>query len=129
MTSYTTRDLQEEFLNVIRTSQETVVEAVKTCVDTIKTVTPRRPAVNVPLAARLPKPQDVVTSAYDFAEKLLSNQRQFAEELVKATTPLLAGNGTPQSSPESTSPETTPESASPTSTRKGTRKEPDPAGE
>jgi hypothetical protein len=128
MTSYTTRDLQEEFLNVIRTSQETVVEAVKTCVDTVKTVTPRVPAVRVPLAARLPKPQDVVTSAYDFAEKLLSNQRQFAEELVKATAPLMASNGTPEGSPESASPETTQESAQ-KSTRKATRKEPDPAAE
>ncbi len=133
MTSYTTRDLQEEFLNVIRTSQETVVEAVKTCVDTVKSVTPRVPAVHVPLADRLPKPQDVVTSAYDFAEKLLSNQRQFAEELVKAAAPLMAGNGngsgSPESTPESTSPETAPESASPKSTRKGTRKEPDAAAE
>ena len=35
-----------------------------------------------------------MTSAYDFAEKLLSGQRHFAEELVKATAPLMAGNGT-----------------------------------
>lgn len=125
MTGYTTKDLQEEFLNVIRASQETVVEAVKTCVDTVKTVTPRMPAVHVPLAARLPKPQDVVTSAYDFAEKLLSNQRQFAEELVKATAPLTAGNG--NGAQESTQ-ESTPESAQ-KSTRKSTRKEPPAAAE
>jgi len=94
MASYSTQDLQEEFLNVIRASQETVVDAVKTLVDTIKTVTPKVPLVQVPLADKLPKPEDVVTSAYDFAEKLLSSQRQFAEELVKATAPLMAGNGT-----------------------------------
>jgi hypothetical protein len=35
-----------------------------------------------------------VTGAYDFAEKLLSSQRQFAEELVKATAPLMAGKAT-----------------------------------
>ena len=35
-----------------------------------------------------------MTSAYDFAEKLLSSQRHFAEDLVKATAPLTAGNGT-----------------------------------
>jgi hypothetical protein len=93
MTRYSTQDLQEEFLNVIRTSQETVVEAVKTCVDTVKTVTPKVPSIQVPLAERLPKPEDVVTIVYDFAEKLLSSQRQFAEELVKATAPLMAGSG------------------------------------
>jgi len=93
MARYPTRDLQEEFLNTIRMSQETIVEAVKTCVDTVKTVTPKVPAARVPLADRLPKPEDVVTSAYDFAEKLLSSQRHFAEELVKATAPLTQGSG------------------------------------
>jgi hypothetical protein len=94
MASYSTQDLQEEFLSIIRTSQETVVDAVKTLVDTVKTVTPKVPSVQVPFAEKLPKPEDVVTSAYDFAEKLLSSQRQFAEELVKATAPLMPGNGT-----------------------------------
>ena len=93
MASYPMQDLQEEFLNAIRKSQETVVEAVKTWVDTVKAVTPKVPSVQVPLAGWLPKPEDVVASAYDFAEKLLSSQRQFAEELLKATTPLMAGNG------------------------------------
>ena len=93
MPSYSTQDLQEEFLNVIRTSQETVVEAVKTWVDTVKAVTPKVPSVRVPLADRLPTPEVIVTTAYDFAEKLLSSQRHFAEELVKATVPLMPGNG------------------------------------
>jgi hypothetical protein len=34
-----------------------------------------------------------MASAYDLAEKLLSGQRQFAEELVKATAPLRPGGG------------------------------------
>jgi hypothetical protein len=93
MASYSTRDLQAEFLDTIRASQETVVEAVKTWVDAVKAVTPKVPFAQVPLAAKLPKPENVVTSAYDFAEKLLSSQRHFAEELVKATAPLMAGNG------------------------------------
>ncbi len=96
MTSYPTQDLQEEFLKAIRMSQEALVEVVKTWVDTVKTVTPKVPATRVPLADRLPKPADVVTSAYDFAKKLLSSQRQFAEELVKATAPLTRGSGTQQ---------------------------------
>ena len=94
MAGYSTQDLQEEFLNVIRASQGTVVDAVKTLVDTVKTVTPKVPSVQIPLAEKLPKPEAVVTGAYDFAEKLLSSQRQFAEELVKATAPLMPGAGT-----------------------------------
>jgi hypothetical protein len=93
MNGYSTQELQEEFLKVIRTGQETAVEAVRTWVDTVKSVTPTVPSVRLPLAGRLPAPQDVVTGAYDFAEKLLASQRQFAEELVKATAPLMAGNG------------------------------------
>jgi hypothetical protein len=94
MAGYSTRDLQAEFLDTIRASQETVVEAVKAWVDAVKAVTPKVPFAQIPLAAKLPKPENVVTGAYDFAEKLLSSQRHFAEELVKATAPLTAGNGT-----------------------------------
>jgi hypothetical protein len=93
MNGYTTHELQEEFLKMIRTGQETAVEAVRTWVESVKAVTPTVPSVRLPLAGRLPTPQDVVAGAYDFAEKLLASQRQFAEELVKTTAPLMAGNG------------------------------------
>jgi len=93
MAGYSTRDLQAEFLDTIRATQETVVEAVKTWVDTVRAVTPKVPFAQVPLIAKLPTPENVVTSAYDFTEKLLSNQRQFAVDLVKATAPLMAGSG------------------------------------
>ncbi len=94
MPGYSPQDIQDELLKVIRTSQETVVEAVKTWVETVKAVTPKVSSAQVPLVEKLPKPQDIVTNAYDFAEKLLSGQRQFAEELVKATAPLRTGSGT-----------------------------------
>jgi hypothetical protein len=93
MNGYSAHELQEEFLKVIHTGQEAAVEAVRTWVETLKAVTPTVPSVRLPLAGRLPTPQDVVTGAYDFAEKLLASQRQFAEELVKATAPLMPGNG------------------------------------
>ena len=92
MPSYSPPDVQDELLKVIRTSQETVVEAVKTWVETVKAVTPKVPAAQVPLADKLPKPHDIVANAYDFAEKLLSSQRQFAQELVQATAPLRPGS-------------------------------------
>ena len=88
MADYPTQELQEEFLSTIRKSQETVIEAVKTWVETVQSVIPNVPSVQVPLTGKLPKPEDVVASAYDFAEKLLASQRQFAEDLLKATTPL-----------------------------------------
>jgi hypothetical protein len=50
----------------------------------------------VPLADQLPKPEEVVASAYDFAEQLLASQRTFAEEILKVTTPLLPGETKPK---------------------------------
>ena len=34
-----------------------------------------------------------MASGYDFAEQLLTSQRKFADEVVKATAALLPGNG------------------------------------
>jgi hypothetical protein len=91
MPSDPTQDIQDEILSTIRKSQETVIDAIKTWVETVQSITPKVPSVQVPGADKLPKPQDVVASAYDFAEQLLAGQRKFAEEVLKATTSLLPG--------------------------------------
>lgn len=91
MASNPAQDLQDEFLNTIRKSQEGVIDAIKTWVETIQSVTTKIPAVQVPGAEKLPKPEELVASAYDFAEQLLASQRKFAEEVLKATSALLPG--------------------------------------
>ena len=122
MASTPTRDLQDEFLAATRKSQETVVRAIKTWVETVRTVTPKLPSVyapladrlpkmspvNVPFADRLPKPEDVVASGYDFAEHLLALQRQFAEDLLKVTEPLIPGNGQGRARAVKSAPEAAP---------------------
>ena len=92
MPSTTQQELQDQFLSIVRKSQEMALDVIKSMVDSVQTITPKIPSVDVPFADRLPKPQDVVASGYDFAEKLLSSQRKFADEVVKATAPLLPGN-------------------------------------
>jgi len=87
----TQQELQDQFLSMVRKGQEIALDVIKSMVDTIQTITPNIPSFDVPFADRLPKPQDVVAGGYDFAEKLLSSQRQFADEVVKATAPLLPG--------------------------------------
>ncbi|HYX60897.1 MAG TPA: hypothetical protein VE888_18025, partial [Streptosporangiaceae bacterium] len=103
MASTPTRDLPEEFLAATRKSQEAAIRAIKTWVETVRTVTPKLPSVygpltdrlpklpsvTVPFADRLPKPEDVVASSYDFAEHLLAIQRKFAEDVLTATEPLV----------------------------------------
>ena len=91
MANTPTQDLQNEVLNTVRKSQETVIDAIKTWVETVQSITPKIPAVDLPFADKLPKPEEVVASAYDFAEQLLASQRKFAEEVLKATSALTPG--------------------------------------
>jgi hypothetical protein len=89
---------QEEFLAVIRKSQEAVIAAVRNLAETVRTASPKLasvyapltdnlpklPSVDVPFGDNLPGPEDAVASAYDFGEQLLAGQRKFAENLLKA---------------------------------------------
>jgi hypothetical protein len=91
MASTPTQDLQNEVLNTVRKSQESVIDAIKTWVETVQSITPKVPAMDMPFADKLPKPEEIVASAYDFAEQLLASQRKFAEEVLKATSALTPG--------------------------------------
>ncbi len=96
---------QEEFLAATRKSQEAVIAAIKTWFETVRTATPRLTSVYAPLTERLPKlppvslpfadklptPEQAVGDAYHMAEQLLANQRQFAEDVLKAMAPLMPG--------------------------------------
>ena len=83
--------VQEEILKTVRNSQSAVIEAIQTWARTVQSITPALPDVNVPFADKLPKPQELISNAYDFAEQLLASQRTFAEDVLKATAPLMAG--------------------------------------
>jgi len=89
---------QEEFLAVIRKSQEAVIAVVRTLAETVRTASPKLASVyepltdnlpklqsvGVPFADKLPEPEDALARAYGFAEQLLASQRKFAEDLLKA---------------------------------------------
>ena len=81
--------VQEEILKTVRNSQSAVVAAIQAWARTVESITPALPDVNVPFAEKLPKPQELIASAYDFAEQLLASQRKFAEDFLKATAPML----------------------------------------
>jgi hypothetical protein len=83
--------VQEEILKTVRNSQSAVVEAIQAWARTVQSITPALPDMNVPFAEKLPKPQELIASAYDFAEQLLASQRKFAEDVLKATAPMLTG--------------------------------------
>jgi hypothetical protein len=76
---------QEEFLAVMRKSQEAVIAVITNLAETVRTANlPKPPSVSVPFADKLPRPEDAVARTYDFAEQLLASQRKFAEDLLKA---------------------------------------------
>jgi hypothetical protein len=101
MASNITQDVQEQFLSTIRKSQEMTIDALKTWVETVQSVTqslPSIPSVSLPGADRLPNPQDVVARGYDFAEQILTNQRKFTDEVLEVASPLLPGEDSKKSS-------------------------------
>ena len=101
MASNITQDVQEQVLSTIRKSQEMTIDALKTWVETVQSVTqslPSIPSVSLPGADRLPNPQDVVARGYDFAEQILSNQRKFTDEVLEVASPLLPGEDSKKSS-------------------------------
>ncbi len=101
---------QEDLLATARKGQEIMADAIRTWVETVRTAAPRLssvyapfadrfpkvPSVYAPLASQLPRAKAAVASAYDLAERMLASQRKFAEDVVKATRPLMPGLGVSQ---------------------------------
>jgi hypothetical protein len=81
---------QDEILKLVRTSQDTVVDALQAWTAAVQSVTPSFPALNLPYADLLPKQETLVNGAYDFAEQLLSAQRKFANDVLQVAAPLTA---------------------------------------
>lgn len=82
----------------VRKSQETMAETFKNWTATAQSITPQLPMPT--WTARLPKPDELVASAQDFAgawlaaqrrssEQLFAAQKKFAEEAFDAVKPLL----------------------------------------
>jgi hypothetical protein len=84
---------QDEILKLVRTSQDTMVDALQTWTATLQSVTPSLPKLNLPYADLLPKPETLVNGAYDFAEQLLSTQRKFANDVLQVAAPRTAQRG------------------------------------
>ena len=89
MATTPTEELQENFLSVIRKSQDITLQAVKVWVDTTEYFMPKVSFAHLPFARLLPDPHDVVAGSFDFAEQLLASQRRFTDDVLKVTSQLL----------------------------------------
>ena len=90
-----TQELQGEILKTVRKSQDAVVDAIQAWTDAVQSIKPPFPDVTIPFTDKLPKPGELVASAYDFAEQLLAAQRKFAEDVLAATAPLYTSEPAP----------------------------------
>jgi hypothetical protein len=94
------QELQGQILDTVRKSQEMAIETIKTWTDALRPMTSAMPPVTLSLADKLPKPEEFVGSAYNFAEQLLASQRKFAQDVFQVTAPLTAVPATKASSPQ-----------------------------
>jgi hypothetical protein len=93
-----TKDVQDQVLSIVRKSQEMTLDAIKQAVETVNTAAEKLPGMpftgklpslhQLPGATALPTPETVVSSTFDFLDRLLGEQRKFADELIKATASL-----------------------------------------
>jgi hypothetical protein len=101
---------QEQLLDSIKQSQQFVLDAVRAAAE----AAPALPITIPTPAVDLPDPAEAVAQSFDFAERLLANQRAFFEQLFVVTSePVAAPTATP--TPTATATQT------PTATTKKTR--------
>lgn len=81
--------LEDQMLEIVRQSQDAVVKAVKTWADAGKGLVPDLPAL--PFADQIPAPAEMVETAFEFADKVLAAQREFATAVLDAAKPVLGG--------------------------------------
>jgi hypothetical protein len=79
--------LEDQVLEAVRQSQEAVVKAVQTWAEAGKSLVPELPPL--PFADQLPNAADMVENAFNFADRLLATQRQFAAAVLDAARPVL----------------------------------------
>jgi hypothetical protein len=78
---------QERTLSALRQSQSAVVDAVEGWAKAVESAAPDLPAI--PVLKSLPTPEEVIQTSFDFYGKVLASQREFAQNLVAATAPVI----------------------------------------
>ena len=74
---------QDQVLAAIKTTQAAILDGVRTWSNSVGNLMPQLPAV--PGLDKLAKPAKGLEIGFDFAERLLATQREFAEQLLGVT--------------------------------------------
>jgi hypothetical protein len=84
---------QEQTLKTVRQGQQAIVEAVKAWSNAVEKTIPDIPVL--PYAEELPSAREIVQTNFQFAEQLLTAQREFAESIIDAAAPVLGKPSAP----------------------------------
>ena len=82
------KSAQEQILATIEQGQELALAGVEAWAASVSSLTS---GIKLPTPVEAPAPKDVVANSFGFAEKLLKSQKTFAEKVVAASAPVLAG--------------------------------------
>jgi hypothetical protein len=78
---------QEQTLKTVKQGQQVIVEAIRAWANAVEKAIPEAPAI--PYSDELPKPQEIIKTSFAYAEQLLKSQKEFAESVLDAASPLL----------------------------------------
>ena len=79
-------EIQDQVLDFVARIQEPVVNGLRTAAVKVED---RLPEVNVPgLGDKVPTAEELVEAQFGFGQRLLDNQKQFAEAVLDATAPV-----------------------------------------
>jgi hypothetical protein len=82
-----TQTAQEQTLKTVKQGQQVIVEAIRAWANAVEKAIPETPAI--PYSDELPNPQEIIKTSFGFAEQLLKAQKEFAESVLDAASPVL----------------------------------------
>ncbi len=78
---------QEQTLKTVKQGQQVIVEAIRAWANAVEKAIPETPTS--PYADELPNQREIVKTSFSFAEQLLKSQKEFAESVLDAASPVL----------------------------------------
>jgi len=84
---------EQQFLAAVQQSQQAIVDAVGAWAKGVESLSASYPPV--PEDSEPPTAEQVVERSFDFAEKLLASQREFARNVLAAAAPAIGQPGDP----------------------------------
>jgi hypothetical protein len=93
----TLNSVEEQALDGIKQTQDTVLSVAKSAVDT---VAPYVPDLPVSYPEQLPEPAVIVDNLFEFAGKILAAQRTFTKQLLETVAPLAVVKPEPKPAPK-----------------------------